>query len=147
MFIQIAIGSALMLTTIVFAGATLLVVEMLLRRMRGWLVREPHAPKLGVILVGAALWIMGVVTIDVWLWAAAFELLGILPTLEASVYFALVSFTTLGYGDLVLPESWRLLGGMCGANGFMIFGFLVAMLVEALRNVRLGQIEGTRKRG
>lgn len=146
MFIQIAIGSALMLTTIVFAGATLLVVEMLLRRMRGWLVREPHAPKLAVILVAAALWVMGVVTVDVWLWAVVFDLLGVLPTLEASVYFALVSFTTLGYGDVVLPENWRLLGGMCGANGFMIFGFLVAMLVEALRNVRLGQIEGTRRR-
>ena len=146
MIIQIAIGSALMLTTIVFAGATLLAVEMLVRRIRGWLMREPHAPKLAAILVGAAFWIMGVVTIDVWLWAAAFDLLGVLPTLEASVYFALVSFTTLGYGDVVLPQDWRLLGGMCGANGFMIFGFLVAMLVEALRNVRLGQIEVSRRR-
>ncbi len=57
-----------------------------------------------------------------------------------------VSFTTLGYGDLVLPQDWRLLGGMCGANGFMIFGFVIAMLVEALRHVRLGQIEGRRRK-
>lgn len=146
MLIQIAIGSGLMLTTIFLAGASLLGVEVLLRRKRRWLIREPHLPKLAIILLGMALWIMAVVTVDVWLWAAIFDLLGVLPTLEASIYFALVSFTTLGYGDVVLPESWRLLGGMCGANGFMIFGFLVAMLVEALRNVRLGQMETTRNR-
>ncbi len=54
-----------------------------------------------------------------------------------------------GYLDmlsLVLPQDWRLLGGMCGANGFMIFGFVIAMLVEALRHVRLGQIEGRRRK-
>lgn len=145
MFEQIAIGSVLMLTTILFTGATLLVVEALIRRLHSWLTREPHGPKLATLLIGAAVWVMGVVTVDVWVWALALDMLGVLPTLEASVYFALVSFTTLGYGDLVLPHEWRLLGGMCGANGFMIFGFVIAMLVEALRHVRIGQIE--RRRG
>lgn len=142
MFVQIAIGSLLMLTTISLTGATLLLVETLIRRFHPWLTREPHGPKLATVLIVAALWVMGVVTVDVWIWAAAFDLLGVLPTLESSVYFALVSFTTLGYGDVVLPKDWRLLGGMCGANGFMIFGFVIAMLVEALRHVRLSQIEG-----
>lgn len=146
MFDQIAFGSVLMLTTILFTGATLLVVEALIRRLHPWLTREPHGPKLATLLIGAAVWVMGVVTVDVWVWALALRLLGTLPTLEASVYFALVSFTTLGYGDLVLPHEWRLLGGMCGANGFMIFGFVIAMLVEALRHVRLGQIEGRKRK-
>ena len=104
MFVQIAIGSLLMLTTISLTGATLLVVEVLIRRFQPWLTREPHGPKLAIVLIAAALWVMGVVTVDVWTWALAFDLLGILPTLESSVYFALVSFTTLGYGDLVLPH-------------------------------------------
>lgn len=142
MLVQIAIGSLLMLTTISLTGATLWVVEALLRRFNPWLLREPHGPKLALLLVAAALWLMGIVTIDVWIWAMAFDLIGVLPTLEASVYFALVSFTTVGYGDVVLPQEWRLLGGMCGANGFMIFGFVIAMQVEALRYVRLGQIRG-----
>jgi hypothetical protein len=146
MLVQIAIGSLLMLTTISLTGATLWVVEALLRRFNPWLLREPHGPKLALLLVAAALWIMGIITVDVWIWAAAFDLIGVLPTLESSIYFALVSFTTIGYGDVVLPQDWRLLGGMCGANGFMIFGFVIAMLVEALRHVRLGQIERRRRR-
>lgn len=144
MLVQIAIGAALMLTTISLTGATLWVVEALLRRFNAWLLREPHGPKLALLLIAAALWVMGVITVDVWIWAIAFDLIGVLPTLEASVYFALVSFTTIGYGDVVLPHDWRLLGGMCGANGFMIFGFVIAMLVEALRHVRLAQIERRR---
>jgi hypothetical protein len=94
----------------------------------------------------AALWILGIVTFGVWLWAGLFYWLGLFPTVEECVYFALVSFTTLGYGDLVLPVGWRLLGGMAAANGFLTFGLLIAMLVEALRHIRLGQFEAKRRR-
>jgi hypothetical protein len=69
MFVQIAIGSLLMLTTISLTGATLLVVEVLIRRFQPWLTREPHGPKLAIVLIAAALWVMGVVTVDVWTWA------------------------------------------------------------------------------
>lgn len=141
MLIQIVLGSLIMLTTISLTGATLWIVEAFLRRFHSWLIREPHGLKLATLLVSAALWIMGVVTAGVWVWAAAFDLLGVFPSLEASVYFSLVSFTTLGYGDVMLPQEWRLLGGMCAANGFMIFGFVIAMLGDALRHVRISQIE------
>lgn len=94
----------------------------------------------------AAIWILGIVTAGVWIWALTFRVLGLFPTMEECVYFALVSFTTLGYGDLVLPQGWRLLGGMAAANGFMTFGLLIAMLVEALRQIRLGQVERRHQR-
>jgi hypothetical protein len=136
----------MMLITIIVSGISLWVLETWLRRAHRWLVREPHAPKLMVILMVAAVWILGIVTFGVWLWAGLFYWLGLFPTLEECVYFALVSFTTLGYGDLVLPIGWRLLGGMAAANGFLTFGLLIAMLVEALRHIRLGQFEAKDRR-
>ena len=51
----------------------------------------------------------------------------------------MVAFTTLGFGDVILPQEWRLLGGLAAANGLMIFGFLTAMLVETLRHTRRRQ--------
>ena len=140
MIVQIAIGTVLMLTTIAVAGVCLWLVEVQLRRRHDWLTRAPHAPKLLVLLCGAAVWVLGIVTFGVWLWALTFYALGLFQGLEPAVYFALVSFTTLGYGDLLLPEGWRLLGGMAAANGFIAFGILVASLSEALRAVRLAQI-------
>lgn len=145
MFVQIAIGSVLMLVTIAVSGFCLWVVETWLRRRHDWLTRPPHGPKLMLLLCGAAVWILGIVTFGVWLWALAFFALGLFPALEPSVYFALVSFTTLGYGDLLLPIEWRLLGGMAAANGFITFGILIASLIEALRHVRLAQIARDQK--
>jgi len=140
MFIQIAVGTGLMLTTIAVSGASLWLVETWLRRHHGWLIQEPHAPKLMVLLCGAAIWLLGVVTFGVWLWALCLYVLDLFPALEPAVYFALVSFTTLGSADIALPVGWRLLGGMAAANGFVTFGILIASLVEALRLVRVAQI-------
>lgn len=145
MFLQIAIGSGLMLVSILSAGISLWMTERAYLRHQTWLVREPHGPKMLILLVAATLWILAVITGSVWLWALAFDLLGVFPTLESSVYFSLVAFTTLGFGDVLLPEGWRLLSGMAAANGFVVFGLVVAVMVEALRLARLGQREAKRR--
>ena len=67
-------------------------------------------------------------------------------TLEEAVHFSLAAFTTLGLGDVVPAREWRLLAGMEAANGFLNFGLLTALLIEALRQTRLGQAQHRRKR-
>ena len=42
----------------------------------------------------------------------------------------------LGDGDVIIPQEQRLLGGMTGANGFLMFGLMTAMLTDTLRDVR-----------
>src|SRR5690606_12067224 len=121
-------------------------LEILLVRHHRWLVTEPHRPKLVLVLGVAALWVLGMVTAGVWSWALALWALGIFITIEASVYFSLVAFTTLGFGDILLPQDWRLLGGMAAANGLLNMGMLTAMLVEVLRHIRLSQIEVKRRK-
>ena len=88
------------------------------------------------IALGTTLLMM---TSAVWIWAVALWVLDIFVTFEASMYFSLVAFTTLGFGDLLLPTEWRLLGGLSAANGLLLFGFMTAMLVETLRELRLRQ--------
>ncbi|WP_377510722.1 ion channel [Octadecabacter sp. R77987] len=145
MFVQIVLGSALMLVSIFVAGISFWFMEVALARWRGWLRREPHRPKLIFILCVSGVWIIGQVTIGVWVWAFAFILLDIFATLEEAVYFALVAFTTLGFGDILLPMEWRLLGGMAAANGLLNFGLLTAVIVEALRQVRRTQLDAIEK--
>ena len=79
---------------------------------------------------------------SVLLWAVSLFWLNIFSTLEEAVYFALVAFTTLGFGDILLPQDWRLLGGMSAANGLLMFGLLTAILVEILRDTRARQRRG-----
>lgn len=140
MFVQIALGTALMLFSILIAGLSYWLMETLLMRMRPWLTRAPHRPKLILVLCVAAVWIMAQMTAGVWAWALTMMALGVFDTLELAVYFALVAFTTLGFGDVLLPMEWRLLGGMAAANGLLNIGLVTALLVEALRQVRLQQL-------
>lgn len=146
MFVQIALGTSLMLLSVMVSGLAFWAFEILLVRHHHWLVREPHRPKLALVLGVAAVWVLGMVTAGVWIWAIALWALGIFITIETSVYFSLVAFTTLGFGDILLPKQWRLLGGMAAANGLLNMGLLTAMLVEVLRHIRLSQIEVKRKK-
>lgn len=143
---QIALGSLLMLVSIGIAGLSFWFMELIFVRLQPWLEREPHRPKLFAVLCVASVWILGLVTAGVWIWAFAFRALGVFATMEEAVYFSLVVYTTLGFGDLLLPQDWRLLAGMASANGLLNFGFLTAILVEALRQVRLNQREWLSRR-
>ncbi len=146
MLVQIVIGTGLLLVNISLAAVAAMVLEGILGRAHGWLLREPHQPKLVLLIAGVSLWVLGVVTAGVWVWGLAYLKLGVFATLEEAVYFSLVSFTTLGFGDVLLSHEWRLLAGMEAANGFLNFGLLTALLIEGLRQVRRGQIEYRRKR-
>ena len=139
MFDQIALGTVLILVTVAIAGVSAAALEAGLERARSHLVTPPHRPKLIVVICTSSLWLMAMVTADVWLWAVTFHLLGVFPGLEEALYFALVCFTTLGFGDVLLPVEWRILGGMAAANGVLNFGLMTAFLVESIRAVRHNQ--------
>lgn len=146
MLFQIAVGTGLLMTNILISAVAAMLLEVSFQRGHHWLLREPHRPKLVLLLAGVSLWILGVITAGVWVWAAAFLSLGTFGSLEEAVYFALVVYTTLGFGDVLLPQEWRLLAGMAAANGFLNFGLMTALLIEALRQIRLGQFEARRSR-
>lgn len=139
MLTQLTIGSCLTLTSFVIATFSWWLLEVVLGRLHGWSTKPPHGPKLMVVLTMSLIWTLFMMTAAVWLWAIALFLLDVFVEFEASVYFALVAFTTLGFGDILLPQEWRLLGGMAAANGLLMFGLLTAILVETLRETRLRQ--------
>jgi voltage-gated potassium channel Kch len=57
---------------------------------------------------------------------------------ETALYFSMVTFTTLGYGDVVLDERWRLMAAFEAANGIIIFGLTTAAVVAVVQRVYFG---------
>jgi hypothetical protein len=53
------------------------------------------------------------------------------------VYFAFVNYTTLGYGDVIPVENWRLLGPVTAMNGVLLFGWSTAVIFEVLRRTMM----------
>lgn len=70
--------------------------------------------------------------VEVMVWALAYLFLvpdNQLDTLERAVYFSIVTFTTLGYGDITLADhQWRLLSGVEALNGVLLAGWTTAFL-------------------
>jgi hypothetical protein len=62
------------------------------------------------------------------LWAAFYVWVGALPVFDDALYFSLVTYTTLGYGDVTLNEEWRILGAFQSANGIIMFGWTTAVI-------------------
>ncbi len=70
------------------------------------------------------------------MWTALFIKLAVFSEWEHSFYFSLVAFTTLGFGDVILPEKWRILSGFIAMDGFLLFGLNTAVLLEVMIRLR-----------
>ena len=133
MFKQLMIGSVVIAITVAIHAELLA----LLRRNSPWMVHSARArihrfADTALIMFGV-LYVLFAHTVEVWLWAFVLMATGAVAGLEPAVYFSLVCFTTLGFGDITLPVEWRLLSALIGANGFLLFGWSTAYMFELMR--------------
>jgi hypothetical protein len=70
---------------------------------------------------------------EVLVWAATCAMVGATPAGASHVYLAFVSYTTLGYGDVVPVSAWQLLGPLTAMNGILLFGWSTAVIFEVVR--------------
>jgi hypothetical protein len=134
----------LVVNVLVMALAAM-VLESAFRVAHPWLVRPPQRPKLLLMLVAVGIWVLVVLTVGIWMWAYVLFETGVFKSMEESLYYAIEAFSTLGLGDVVPKREWRILAAMAAVNGLLSFGLLTALLVEALRQVRLAQLERRHK--
>ena len=100
------------------------------------LVTGPPIPIERVIMIAAAFgFVLLGHTLQVWLWAFSFYLKGSIATIDDAVYFALVTTTTLGYGDITLPRGQRIFGAMGAVSGLLTFGLSTAFLVSLMEAI------------
>lgn len=69
------------------------------------------------------------------MWAAAYRLFGVLPDFETCFYFSLMSYPTVGYGDVGPPTASRLLGPIEGTVGVLMLGLSTGILVIAVQRL------------
>ena len=94
--------------------------------LRPWLL-------LTSVMIAAVSVLMAAHTLEVAVWAMAYRFFDAAPAGTDLVYFAFVNYTTLGYGDVVPVERWKLLGPITAMNGVLLFGWSTAVIFEVLR--------------
>ena len=97
-----------------------------------------------LLLAASTIWMLLAITLAAWIWAGLFIVLGAFEALEPALYFATVSLTTLGFGDVILSQDVRLLSAIVAANGLVMFGLSTAFLLEFVGQVREEKGSSTR---
>jgi hypothetical protein len=72
---------------------------------------------------------------EIGLWAVLFKTCGEFPDLGTAYYHSAVNYTTLGYGDLIMTPSWKLLGPMEAADGMLMFGVSTAIVFAVIQRL------------
>jgi hypothetical protein len=80
-------------------------------------------------MTASVLGIFVVHTIEVWIWACAYTLLGTTEGFGDALDLSTAMFATVGYGSVAVPASWRLLTALEGIAGFILIGWSTAYLV------------------
>jgi len=105
---------------------------------------------------GASVWInVAIVTLvvacafvahllEIAVWAVVFVLCGEFPEVGPAYYHSAVNYTTLGYGDVVMTPSWRLLGPLEAADGALLFGVSTAMIFAVMQRLMEARLVGRR---
>lgn len=133
MLFQIALGSVVMvITTIIHAAG----MGVGLRWLTATSAEQLQLNSLVIrsLIVGVLVVIMFATTlIEASVWAMVYSMLGAIPDFDEALYFSTVTYTTLGYGDVVLDAQWRLLSSFEAANGIIMFGWTTALIVVSIR--------------
>ena len=58
-----------------------------------------------------------------------------MPDLQSAFYFSAVTYTTTGYGDLVLPKAWRLVGGVEALTGILMCGLSTGLFFAVFAKI------------
>jgi hypothetical protein len=137
MILALLVGVGVLLWSIlVYALATDLIV-----RLVGPLIRSGYT-RLGFWKGVAVLMVAVLVTAvahlsEIATWAVVFLACGEFSTFDKAFYFSAENYTSLGYGDLILSERWRLLGPFEAMNGLLLFGLSTAVLFAVMSRLEL----------
>jgi hypothetical protein len=75
--------------------------------------------------------------IEITLWAALFVICGEFKNFAGAYYHSAVNYSTLGYGDVIMSPSWKLLGPLEAADGALMFGVSTAMIFSVIQRLIL----------
>lgn len=124
------VGSVLIALTVLIHILGLIAITRIATALgrRFKLLRQHH--RVG-LMIGIVFGLFAVATLEIWLWALSYLVLGTATTLEAALYLSTITYSTVGYGDVVPAHSWRLLAALEGVTGFLMIGWSTAFLVTA----------------
>jgi hypothetical protein len=134
----LAISSVMVAATVTIHFLGLATLMLMIRQRQP--LANPATPHFSVRVLAILFVVFGlfaVHTVEIWLYAAVYHFgLEAFPDFETALYFSTVTFVSLGYGDVILPRDWRLVGAIEAANGVILLGWSTAFLITVIGRLR-----------
>jgi len=138
---DVAIGLPLMVflmmilgTILIHALAVIVVVHLIRRQHRLGHVGVRFRQDVAIVYV-ATLVVAAAHLFEISIWALVFVFCGEFARFAGAFYHSATNYTTLGYGDVVMTPSWKLLGPLEGADGMLMFGVSTAIVVSVIQSM------------
>ena len=131
MLIPLLLGSATVFISMAIQVAVVVMMVRYLIRKIGKL--EQTAPKFDTYVISMILLILFTGhLVQIGIWAMLFMNIGEFSDFDTAFYHSSVNFASLGYGDIVMSEKWRLLGALEASNGVLMFGLSAGTLLSVM---------------
>ena len=134
---NLAAASGMVALTVLMHFGGLLRLSHLMSGAHARLKTQTERLRQAIVILLAVFGIFALHTVEVWSYAICFWRMREIETFEAALYFSTVTFATLGYGDLVLSENWRLFAAIESVNGVILVGWSTAFLLTVTSRLRL----------
>ena len=92
-----------------------------------------------LLFIRLAGWIVLLHLIEITTWAVFYVWRNAMPDLTSALYFSAVTYTTTGYGDLVLPREFRLVGAIEALTGILMCGWSTAFFFAVVNRMFLAR--------
>lgn len=142
MFLPVLFSIGIIIASIFVHGmGTTYLVIYLYRKQQRSVKKWGFSTALQVLSVTALL-LMLLHFIEIMIWASVYLMIPEIRQLanfEEAMYFSMVTYATLGYGDIVLEPQWRIMSGFEAMSGILLFGWSTAMLFSSVQRI-LGQL-------
>jgi hypothetical protein len=142
MFLRLLSAAILLAFTVIVHSAGMIALFHLLLRSR--LRLKARFWPLTWLVIRTAWCLVAVHLTEIAVWALFYWWVRCLPDLESALYFAGVTYTTVGYGDVVLPKEWRLLGPIEGLAGILMCGLSTGFFFALVTRLYASQKEAAR---
>lgn len=133
---NLAVATTMVAATVTIHFFGILALLYFLRRGAGRFRTHESMLGQGALALVVIFGIFALHTVEIWLYALLFHILGTLPDFESALYFSTVTFASLGYGDIVLSPDWRMVAAIESANGLILFGWSTAFLMSVMGRLK-----------
>ncbi len=147
---QILWGSMYLGACLVVEIFALVLATSVITRYSHFMNQGSRTQSVGLTLLIALVFIVLAHTLQAWVWAAAWVFTDAIEDWNTAIYFSLVSYSTLGYGDIVLEPGLRVFGAFSAVTGILAFGvstaYLVAITSKSLEHISPDRRHGSKQR-